>query len=223
MCDRYAITQDLGELGKLVRFIYTITVFKPLDDIAPHQTAPVLVWENHEIVLKKMLWGLIPAQSRSEKVAARFINARAETLAEKPGFKRLFQTQRCLIPANGFYEWQRSRQGKIPFLFTMTDHQFFCIAGVWERWTRSHHEGEMGLDDTGPNLSQIMETFTLITTAPNEMVGKISHRMPAILGPEHYSAWLEPRSEPEVLQGLLLPFPCQKGLWASFAVRDGQE
>lgn len=81
----------------------------------------------------------------------------------------------------------------------------------------------MGLDDTGPNLHQTLETFTLITTEPNEMVGKINHRMPAILGPEHYFDWLEPRSEPRFLKKLLRPFPCQNGLWASFAVTDGQE
>ena len=212
--------QDLSELAKLIKFIYTITDFKPLSYVAPHQSVPVLVWEDHEVVLKKMVWGLIPAQSKSEKVANRLINARAETLTEKPNFKRLIQTQRCLIPANGFYEWWRSAKGKIPFLFAMTDHRIFCIAGLWERWTRPHVDSALGLDDTGPNLSQITETFTIITTEANEMVGKIRNRMPAILGPEHYSAWLEPGSELKFLKKLLRPFPCQNGLWASFAV-DG--
>ena len=223
MGDRYTITQDLSELAKLVRFIYTITDFKPRSNIDPHHTAPVLVWENNEIVLKKMVWGLIPAQSKSEKVADRLINVKAETLTTKPSFKKPFQTQRCLIPANGYFEWRRSGKSKTSFLFTMTDNKFFCIAGLWDRWTRPHQDGELGLDDTGPNLKQLIETFAMITTEPNEMVAKINNRMPAILGQEHYSDWLEPRSEPRLLKTLLKPFPSQNGLWASFAVDDGQE
>ena len=84
---------------------------------------------------------------------------------------------------------------------------FFCIAGLWEKWHRPHREGELGLDDTGPGLDQIVESFTIITTTPNQMVAKVHDRMPVILGPEHYSWWLEPKFEPEFLKTLLRPYP----------------
>ena len=167
MCDRYTITQDLGELQKLVKFIYTITESKLGQNIAPHQSGPVLIWEANEIVLKYMVWGIIPAKSKDAKIGDRLINTEAETLTRKASLKRVFQTQRCLIPANGYFEWRRSGKSKTSFLFTMTDNKFFCIAGLWDRWTRPHQDGELGLDDTGPNLKQLIETFAMITTEPN--------------------------------------------------------
>jgi len=167
----------------------------------------VLVWENGETVLKNMRWGLIPSWSKDEKIGDKMTNARAETLTEKPSFKKSFQKQRCLIPADGYFEWQRSGQSKIPFRFTMADHKFFCMAGLWERWIRPDQEGELDLDDSGPNLNQIVETFTIITCEPNLMAAKVHNRMPVILGAEHYSWWLEPKFEPEFLKTLLRPFP----------------
>ena len=209
MCGRYTITQDLSQLEKLIKFICKITDFKPRYNIAPRQSAPVLVWENAETVLKPMRWGLIPHWSKDEKIADKLTNARAETLTEKPSFKRPFQKQRCLVPVDGYYEWQTTSAGKIPFRFTMNDNRFFCLAGLWERWIRPHQEGELGLDDTGPSVSQIIETFTIITTEPNVMCAKVHNRMPVIVGHEHYSWWLENKFEPEFLKTLLRPFPAE--------------
>ena len=209
MCGRYTITQDLAELEKLVKFICKIVDFKPRYNIAPRSNVPVLVWENNQTVLKTMRWGLIPSWSKDEKIGDKLTNARAETLTEKPSFKKPFEKQRCLIPCDGYYEWQRSGTSKIPFRFTMADNQFFCLAGVWERWIRPHQEGELGLDDTGPSISQVVETFTIITCEPNLMAAKVHSRMPVIVGPEHYSWWLEPKFEPEFLKTLLRPFPAE--------------
>jgi len=210
MCGRYTITQDLAELEKLVKFICKISDFKPRYNIAPRSHVPVLVWENNQTVLKEMRWGLIPGWSKDEKIGDKLTKARAETLTEKPSFKKPFQTQRCLIPADGYYEWQRLGTSKIPFRFTMADNQFFCMAGLWERWIRPHTEGELGLDDTGPSVSQVVETFTIITTEPNLMAARVHNRMPVIVGPEHYSWWLESKFEPEFLKTLLRPFPAEK-------------
>ena len=210
MCGRYSITKDLSELEKLVKFICKITEFKPRYNIAPRSKGPVLVNENGQNVLKEMRWGLIPSWAKDETIADKLINARAETLTEKPCFKKPFQKQRCLIPADGYYEWQKTGQGKIPFRFTMADDRFFCIAGLWERWIRPNLEGELALDDAGPSNSQIVETFTIITCEPNLMAAKVHNRMPVILGPEHYSWWLESKFEPDFLKTFLRPFSADK-------------
>ena len=209
MCGRYTITQDLSELEKLVKFICKVVDFKPRYNIAPRSKVPVLVYENGQNVLKEMRWGLIPSWAKDETIADKLINARAETLTEKPSFKKPFQKQRCLIPADGYYEWQKSDRGKIPFRFTMADERFFCMAGLWERWIRPDLEDELGLDDE-PSSNQVVETFTIITCEPNPMAAKVQDRMPVILGPEHYSWWLESKFEPEFLKTLLRPFSAEK-------------
>lgn len=206
MCGRYTITQDLNELEKLIRFICRFADFKPRYNLAPRQQAPVLVWENNAVVLKPMRWGLIPSWSPDEKMGDKLINARAETLTEKTSFKKPFAKQRCLIPADGFYEWQTTPHGKVPFRFTRKDGGFFCMAGLWERWTRKPKTEELALGDAEPLASQVVESFTVITTTPNPMVAAVHDRMPVILGPEHYRWWLEPKFEPEFLKTLLRPY-----------------
>ena len=149
MCGRYSITKDLSELEKLVKFICKITDFKQRYNIALRSNVPVLVSENGKNVLKEMRWGLIPSWAKDETIGDKLINARAETLTEKPSFKKPFKKQRCLIPADGYYEWQKTGKGKIPFRFTMADDRFFCLAGLWECWIRPDLEGDLGLDDAG--------------------------------------------------------------------------
>lgn len=214
MCGRYTITQDLANLEKLIRFICKVVDFKPRYNLAPRQIAPVLIWERGTATLKPMRWGLIPSWSKDETIGDKLTNARADTLSEKPSFRRPFEKQRCLIPADGFYEWQTTPAGKQPFRFTMRDARIFCMAGLWERWLRPPREGELGLDDSDPvsglsvSASQIVETFTIITTEPNPMVAAVHNRMPVILGPEHYQWWLQPdRFEPQFLKTLLRPYP----------------
>ena len=210
MCGRYTITKELSELEQLVEFICKFAAFGPRYNIAPRQQAPVLVWENGKTVLKPMRWGLIPSWSKDETIGDKLTNARAETVSEKSSFRKPFQSQRCLIPADGFYEWQATTTGKQPFRFTRMGGGFFCMAGLWEKWLRPHREGELGLDDTGPAISQVVETFAVITTTPNQMVAKVHNRMPVILTPEHYQWWLEPkRYEPEFLKTLLRPYPAE--------------
>ena len=115
MCGRYTITGDLAELDKLVRFICKVVDFKPRYNLSPRQHAPVLVWENGQAVLKPMRWGLIPSWAKDETIGDKLTNARADTITEKASYRRPFEQQRCLIPADGFYEWQTTSTGKQPF------------------------------------------------------------------------------------------------------------
>ena len=230
MCGRYTITEDLAELEKIVRFICKVADFKPRYNIAPRQQAPVLVWENGAAVLKPMRWGLIPSWSKDETIGDKLTNARAETVSEKSSFRKPFQKQRCLIPADGFYEWQATPTGKQPFRFTRKDRGFFCIAGLWEKWVRPARSEELDLSDNGPAASQVVETFTVITTTPNPMVAAVHDRMPVILSPEHYEWWLDPkRFEPEFLKTLLRPYPaedmdcCRVSKLVNSAKNDGPE
>jgi putative SOS response-associated peptidase YedK len=230
MCGRYTITGDFAELEKLVRYICKVVDFMPRYNLAPRQMAPVLIGEGGTATLKQMRWGLIPPWAKDETIGDKLTNARAETVAEKPSYRKPFMKQRCLIPADGFYEWQTTPTGKQPFRFTRMDGGFFCMAGLWEKWIRPHREGELGLDDTGPAASQVVETFTVITTTPNAMVAKVHDRMPVILGPEHYQWWLEPeRYEPEFLKTLLRPYPaeemacCRVSKLVNSAKNDGPE
>src|SRR5476651_2645019 len=114
MCGRYTITKDLEELKQMVEFVFMFAAFGPRYNIAPRQQAPVLVWENGKTVLKPMRWGLIPSWSNDEKIGDKLTNARAETITEKSSYRKPFKSQRCLIPSDGFYEWQTTLNGKQP-------------------------------------------------------------------------------------------------------------
>ncbi len=121
-------------------------------------------------------WGLIPSWAKDPKIGVQCINARAETISEKPSFREAFQKRRCLVPADGFWEWETIGKKKIPCKFARPDNEEFCMAGLWEAWNSP--EG-------------ILETFTIITTSPNELVRSVHDRMPVILSPDEGEVWLE--------------------------------
>jgi putative SOS response-associated peptidase YedK len=150
--------------------------------------------------LKMMRWGLIPPWAKDEKIGDNLINTRAETISEKFSFKKPFLSQRCLIPADGFYEWQRKNKEFTPFRFTIRDNSFFCFAGIWEKWIRPPKSGEFNFDTDldEPPPSQVIETFSIITTEANEMISAVHDRMPVIVPENHYLWWLDCRKfEPE--------------------------
>ncbi|MBW4698561.1 MAG: SOS response-associated peptidase [Aphanocapsa lilacina HA4352-LM1] len=139
-------------------------------------------------------WGLIPSWSNDPAIGNRLINARAETLVEKPSFRAAFKARRCLVVADGFYEWQRQDGTKQPFYLRLQDARPFAFAGLWERW----EPGE------GPTV----ETCTIITTAANAVLAPIHERMPVILAPDDYERWLDPSlHQAEALLPLLRPYP----------------
>ena len=143
--------------------------------------------------LVALRWGLIPSWAKDQAIGNRMINARAETVAEKPAYRTAFRRRRCLVPADGFYEWQRTGKKKQPYFIHRRDDRPFALAGLWESWQRPDH-------------SQI-ESFTVLTTEPNDVVRPIHNRMPVILNESDYDLWLDPAlEEPGPLTPLLKPY-----------------
>ncbi|MFH0822080.1 MAG: SOS response-associated peptidase [Pseudomonadota bacterium] len=140
-------------------------------------------------------WGLIPAWSKDPSIGNKMINARAETAAEKPAFRSAFKHRRCLVPADGFYEWKKTKDGRRrPFLAARADGAVFAFAGLWETWT-------------GPE-GRVVQSGTVLTTDANELMASIHDRMPVILDPEHYGPWLDPGfRDQDLLTHLLRPYP----------------
>ncbi len=162
-------------------------------DVRPTQSSPVIGMDHRAELMR---WGLIPAWAKDSVSGAKMINARAETLAEKPSFRRPLRTGRCLVPATGFYEWKASAAGrsKVKYAFTRADGEMFGFAGLCDVWR----------DPSGREL----KTYTIITTAPNAVVAPVHDRMPVILTRETEEIWLDPdEHDPRNLIPCLLPLP----------------
>lgn len=192
MCGRYKVTP--GEFAELkVRFnLDDIPLFKPRYNIAPTQQAPVIASVDGINRLQLFQWGLVPSWAKDISIGNRMINARAETLAEKPSFKRLLKSRRCLVLADGFYEWRKEAKGKVPMLFKLKTGEPFAFAGLWDAWTKP---------DGG-----LLRTYTIITTEPNEVLGPIHNRMPVMLGDDGALDWLRTDEIDHALK-LLKPYP----------------
>jgi putative SOS response-associated peptidase YedK len=163
--------------------------FEPRYNIAPSQTITTIVDFGRGPELRPMVWGLIPSWSSDGKG---FINARAETLEEKPSFSDSFRLRRCLIPANGFFEWKRRGREKQPFYFQLSDESVFAFAGIWDTWS---------------NRGDVVTSCAILTTAANELVRELHNRMPAILLHEFQNAWLDLKTDRSLLTEMLKPFP----------------
>jgi putative SOS response-associated peptidase YedK len=164
----------------------------PRYNIAPSQAVAVIA-NSERRALEFFKWGLIPSWAKDPKIGNRLINARAETLAEKPSFRAALKKRRCLILADGFYEWKKEGQTKTPMYLKLKEGQPFAFAGLWETWKSPDDE--------------LIKSCTIITTAPNALVKKIHDRMPAILPPQAYDLWLSPDELPaEKTLPLLKPF-----------------
>lgn len=173
-----------------------VPMLEPRYNIAPTQLVPTVLRspeQNDERQFQMLRWGLIPSWAKDLAMGARLINARAETAAEKPSFRAAFRHRRCLVVADGFYEWQRQEGKKQPFYFRLQDGQPFGFAGLWERWEAP--DGET------------IESCTILTTEANELLRPIHDRMPVILDPKDYDLWLDPGvQKAEPLQQLLRPY-----------------
>jgi putative SOS response-associated peptidase YedK len=193
MCGRFTQHHPIEEI--IERFEVAEVEYEPEPhyNIAPTQTVAAIV-QNHARAVIGLQWGLIPFWAKDPKIANQLINARAETLTEKPSFKYALSKRRCLIPVDGFYEWKKQKGGNQPYYIRRRDGGLFAFAGLWEEWKTP--EGEL------------RKTCTIITTEPNEMMATIHHRMPVILKPQHEAEWLDPTAHyAPALTQLLLTYP----------------
>lgn len=198
MCGRFTLTIDPAELREAFADYSFPDQFAPRFNIAP--TQPILAISNDARNRADFfIWGLIPSWAKDPSIGSRLINARAETLAEKPAFRGSYKYKRCLILADGFYEWQAQPSGKtkIPYFIFTRDHHPFAFAGLWDEW----HSPDGGS----------IRTATIITTSPNELMAKLHNRMPVILSPRDYAQWLDSASRSsESLAALLKPYPAEE-------------
>ena len=193
MCGRYSLIADLGELAGRFEFDGDWEAFERRYNIAPTQEVLTVVG-GEKRRSGFMRWGLIPHWAKDSKIGSRMINARAETVAEKPSFRTALRRRRCLVLADGFYEWQRVGKRKIPMRIVMRSREPFAFAGLWETWRDS--EGT------------VIPSCTIITTTPNDLLSPIHNRMPVILPRDLENFWLDDSiDDPDALTSALTPYP----------------
>lgn len=202
MCGRFALMTPTEQLALLFELpetaVSALPPSVPRYNIAPTQpVAAIRLDTNGQREFTFFHWGLIPSWSKDPTVGSRMINARSETVTEKPSFRTAFKRRRCLIPADGFYEWQKLGSGKQPmFIRPAGEERPFALAGLWELWR----------DPDGGTL----QSCTILTTSPNELMARIHNRMPVIIEPEDFDLWLNPEPDPEQGLHLLRPYPAEK-------------
>lgn len=194
MCSRYSRVSVIKKLQKRFRFENVDFDLSPDYNIAPTDPAYIVLQEGDKRFLKRMMFGLIPHWAKDSKIAVQCLNARAETVAEKPAFRDAFQKRRCLVITDGFFEWKKDGKNRYPYRVVMKDSEPYAMAGIWDRWKRPD--------------GREFETFAILTTEPNELIAPIHNRMPVILKEEDENLWLAPYvTETKTIQPLLKPFP----------------
>ena len=195
MCGRFTLFDSSDSLAE--RFgLGEVTSLSPRYNIAPSQAVAVvrIPAEGADRELALLRWGLVPSWAKDPSVGSRMINARAETAPEKPAFRAAIRRRRCLVPADGFYEWKHAGGRKQPYYVRMRDGGTFAFAGIWEIW-----KGEGG---------DPIESCALLTTGPNELLEPIHDRMPVIIPPGGYDLWLSPMvHDPSALTPFFAPYP----------------
>ncbi len=207
MCGRYVLKSSLQRLreafGIELQGGNHSETWRPRYNIAPGQVAPVVRTIDGRRHLDMLRWGLIPSWAKEPQLGNRLINARSETVAEKPAFRAAFRSRRCIVPADGFYEWQQQAAGKQPFYIHRKDGALLAIAGLWEHWT-------------APGTQDVVETFTILTTEANAWMRPLHARMPVVLQDDALARWLNPRSKSDDLQTLL--GQTTEGGWEAYPV-----
>ena len=194
MCGRFTLRSPVESIASLFDGL-AMPEWKPRFNIAPTQPVACVRNRTGNAAIDRLRWGLVPSWAKDPGIGARMINARGETVASKPAFRNAFRTRRCLVLADGFYEWKKIGQQKYPFYITRPDDMLFCMAGLWETW--------------GP-VNQSVETCTIITTEANATLKPLHERMPVILGSDDYDFWLDTEfCDQTRLQELLRPVPNQ--------------
>lgn len=195
MCGRYTITVTLEEL--MLRYMIgesSIPFHRPQYNVAPTHKVYAIVHDGQANRLGQLQWGLIPEWADDPRIGSKMLNARAETVWSKPAFKGLIRRKRCIIPADGFYEWMKTTAGKQPFRIALRSRELFSLAGLYDTW----------LKPDGSKLS----TCTILTTEPNALMSPIHNRMPVILKQEDEAMWLDrSQQNQQSLNRLLVPYP----------------
>ncbi|PRY88509.1 SOS response-associated peptidase [Mongoliibacter ruber] len=192
MCGRYSLSKSKIELEERFQ-AEMLGNFQPRYNIAPTQLVPVITSDSPK-GFSFFYWGITPDFAKNKPVSQKFINAKAETIDQKASFKSSFKSRRCLIPADGFYEWKKvGKKTKIPYRFTVGEEETFAFAGIWEEY-----ENESG---------KIKHTFLILTTEPNSLVSDIHDRMPVILDKENEKKWLDKYASESDLLNMLKTYP----------------
>ena len=199
MCGRATLNKQPKEVEKRLQATFEpadlelVAQILPTFNMAPTHWHPVITNEvPQQLALFK--WGLIPAWAKDTKIASRLINARIETITQKPAFKAI-HTRRCLVPFDGFYEWKKEGKNKVPYHIALKERTIFCVAGIWETWK----------DATGT----LVHTFSVLTQAPNELMIPIHNRMPAILTKEQEKIWLDGTLPIKEVLASIRPYPSE--------------
>lgn len=198
MCGRYRLSRRKQLIAEYFETENEID-WEPRYNIAPSQPVAIIRQEparpERQFTLAR--WGLIPSWASDASIGFKTINARAETVARKPAFRDAFISRRCLLPADGFFEWRRSGKERQPFHFGMQDDSLFAFAGLWDQWRDS--------------AGNVIESCSVLTTTPNSLLADIHDRMPVILRSERYDLWLDPGfRDVEALAEFLVPFDASK-------------
>jgi putative SOS response-associated peptidase YedK len=197
MCGRYTLGRQPDSLLDYFHLHGEMPAYHLSWNIAPTQSAPVIIHDSEQRrICRMMRWGLVPGWSKGPDPRFNMINARAETLDQKPAYKKAYRQQRCLVPCDGFYEWSASPDSKAkqPYFISRRDNSLFALAGIWDQWTH-------------PEQGEVLVSFSIITTEASPFMKDIHHRMPVILDDDWYDDWLSADNNGrEVLGSLLLPY-----------------
>jgi putative SOS response-associated peptidase YedK len=195
VCGRFTQQRPTAELAAMFDAEPPTADLAPTYNLAPTDEAAVVVEREDRRAIRAYRWGLIPSWAKDEKIASKLFNARAETLATSGAFRESFRRRRCIVPADGFYEWQRSGGLRQPFLIQRADGAPLALAGLWSGWRH-------------PETEQVIRTFTIVTTSANGPVSAVHDRMPVILEQRDWSRWLDPSTQDVAeLEELLVPVP----------------
>ncbi len=215
MCGRFVATAPPGELADYFQAVLSESVadaeLEPSYNVAPtNQVHTVRAREGHREI-EAMRWGLVPSWAKDQKIGSRMINARADTVATKPAFRSAVKKRRCLVPADGFYEWHKVEGQKLkdPYFITRKDGEPVVFAGLWEAWkpkpgTEAY---DVAMEQAGSDDLPWLITCTLITTDPNKEMKSIHHRMPVLVPPSDWDRWLDPDNGVDQVSDILVPAP----------------
>jgi putative SOS response-associated peptidase YedK len=212
MCGRVRLSSDVSE----IKLVFSIPPERPAPNFAPSWNAaptdqlPIVRFDPKagERSLDLARWGLVPFWSKNINVGFANINAKAEGIENRPAFREAFQRRRCLVPVDNFYEWKKTPTGKQPYAVAFADRRLMALAGLWENWRSSAREW--------------VRSFTIVTCPPNDLCAELHNRMPVVLGPETWPAWLgEEPADPRQLKAMLAPYPSEEMIYWPVSTRVG--